>query len=102
MAYRFGVIVSYDCTSDNTRQKIIDTCLNFDLARIQYSVFTGSLTAPALKDLKTALKQIAKNGGPISVLVQKIAIGEINDFELIEKMSEKLHRFHKYSRGKLV
>ncbi|MEM3829052.1 MAG: CRISPR-associated endonuclease Cas2 [Conexivisphaerales archaeon] len=102
MAYRFGVIVSYDCTNDNTRQKIINACLNFNLVRIQYSVFTGSLTAPALKDLKTALRQIAKDDGPISVLIQKIAIGEINDFELIEKLSEKLHRFHKYSRSKFI
>lgn len=102
MAYKFGIIVSYDCTQNKTRQKIIDICLNFDLTRIQYSVFTGSLTAPALKDLKTALKQIIDKGGPVSILVQKIAVGEINDFELIERMEERLHRFHKYSRSRLL
>ncbi|OJI07265.1 MAG: CRISPR-associated endonuclease Cas2 [Candidatus Micrarchaeum sp. ARMAN-1] len=100
--YKFGVLVSYDCTSNRTRSKIIDVCLNFDLARIQYSVFTGSLTAHALKDLKTALKQIAADGSPISIFVQKIAIGEINDFVLIEHMENRLHRFHKYTRNRLI
>jgi CRISPR-associated endonuclease Cas2 len=100
--YKFGVIVSYDCTSEKTRQEIINVCLNFDLSRIQYSVFTGSLSSPALKDLKSALKRIAKNGGPVSIFVQKIAINEINDFELIENMEDKLHRFHKYSKSRII
>ena len=100
--YKFGVLVSYDCTSSRIRNKIIDICFNFDLNRIQYSIFSGSLTSAALKDIIIAFKQVAKEDEPMSIFIQKVAIGDIKNFELIEKRETELHKFHKYIKSKII
>ncbi len=100
--FKFGVIVSYDCTSNKLRNKIIDACLNFGLSRIQYSIFTGTLVPSAFKDLKNQLEQFLEVKKPISIFIQKFAIGEIKYFTLIEYKESELHRFKKYKNQKII
>lgn len=37
-------LIIYDIPHDGTRQKIADACLDYGLARIQYSAFVGDLS----------------------------------------------------------
>ncbi|MEN9935152.1 MAG: hypothetical protein RLZZ387_1731 [Chloroflexota bacterium] len=37
-------LLIYDIPHDGARQKVADACLDYGLARIQYSAFSGSLT----------------------------------------------------------
>lgn len=52
------VMVVYDIPNDSTRLRVADACLDFGLDRIQFSVFTGNLTAAHRKDLYLKLKNI--------------------------------------------
>jgi CRISPR-associated protein Cas2 len=37
-------LLIYDIPHDGTRQKVADACLDYGLARVQYSAFVGQLT----------------------------------------------------------
>ncbi len=53
-------LFSYDIESDALRVKIAKLLIQAGLYRIQYSVFMGSISAPALARLKKKLSQLER------------------------------------------
>ena len=63
------LLVFYDIPDDGKRGKIADTCLDFGLDRIQYSVFAGVLSGTHQKALLQKLKStLGKLPGKIVLL----------------------------------
>lgn len=59
-------LVVYDIPHDRTRFKVSETCLDYGLVRIQYSVFQGLLTRSRREELALRFdKLIEKRGGAI-------------------------------------
>ena len=50
-------LLIYDITHDGTRGKIADACLDYGLARIQFSAFLGELTPAHQRELLLKIKQ---------------------------------------------
>ena len=44
-------LLFYDITNDRIRTKIADACLDYGLDRVQYSVFTGSISRNLQEEL---------------------------------------------------
>ncbi|MCC7422668.1 MAG: CRISPR-associated endonuclease Cas2 [Planctomycetaceae bacterium] len=62
-------VVLYDVPHDRTRTKVSDACLNFGLARFQYSAFEGSLSRNRREELALLLAGlIAERGGRIRLM----------------------------------
>lgn len=97
----FGIIVSYDCRYNKIRQTIVKICKDYNLSRIQYSVFSGAMSATAYNNFVERMKAIPLKT-PLSVLIQRLPIGSANDFEIIEYEAEKLKRFKSYRRGNVI
>lgn len=57
------LLVIYDIPHDGTRQKVADACLDYGLARVQYSAFCGDLSwthqRALWKDITARIKQRA-------------------------------------------
>lgn len=61
-------IVIYDIVDDKIRSKIADICLDFGLARIQYSAFFGDLSRNQKETLfKKAKRVIGNRPGNIQI-----------------------------------
>lgn len=59
-------LVLYDIPDDRTRQRIADLCLDYGLARIQYSAFCGDLSAAYQRELfKGLTKRLGRKAGTI-------------------------------------
>ncbi|GHO88876.1 CRISPR-associated endonuclease Cas2 [Dictyobacter formicarum] len=56
-------LLIYDITHDGTRTKVADACLDYGLARIQYSAFLGELSATHQRELLLKIKQRAGTHG---------------------------------------
>ena len=52
------VLIIYDITDDNLRNKVANTLLAYGLTRVQKSAFLGPLTRERLKDLKIRLSRM--------------------------------------------
>ncbi len=52
------VLIIYDITDDNLRNKVANTLLAYGLTRVQKSAFLGPLTKERLKDLKARLNRM--------------------------------------------
>ena len=50
-------LLIYDISHDGTRNKIADFCLDYGLARIQYSAFLGQLTSAQQRELLLKIRQ---------------------------------------------
>jgi len=50
--------VIYDIVEDKTRAKIADACLDFGLARVQYSAFAGALNRNRREELFLRLRDL--------------------------------------------
>lgn len=50
-------LLIYDISHDGTRSKIADVCLDYGLARIQYSAFLGPLTPAHQRELLLKIRQ---------------------------------------------
>ena len=50
-------LLIYDIAHDGTRQKIADACLDYGLARVQYSAFMGDLTRTHQRELFKELRR---------------------------------------------
>ena len=50
-------LLIYDITHDGTRSKVADVCLDYGLARIQFSAFLGELTHAHQRELLLKIKQ---------------------------------------------
>lgn len=55
---KFGIIVSYDCKYNKIRQVIVRICKDYNLSRIQYSVFSGVMSAGAYNNFVERIKNI--------------------------------------------
>ncbi len=51
-------IVIYDIVDDGLRSKVADTCLDYGLARIQYSAFFGNLSHNQKETLFKKIKRL--------------------------------------------
>jgi CRISPR-associated protein Cas2 len=62
-------VVLYDITHDRTRTKVSDKCLDFGLARFQYSAFQGPLTRNRREELALVLERLIEvYGGSIALI----------------------------------
>ncbi len=52
------VLVLYDITDDRKRAKAANICLDYGLARIQYSAFLGELTSARREELLAKLRRL--------------------------------------------
>lgn len=52
------VLLLYDIANDRKRTKAADICLDYGLARIQYSAFLGDITAARRDELLAKLRRL--------------------------------------------
>ena len=82
-----NLIVTYDITSDKSRKKISECCLDYGLDRQQYSVFCGRLKPTQIRALSKALEPLLKEGHVMIVAVacddwdKRIEIGKVLDHD---------------------
>lgn len=50
-------LLIYDISHDGTRSKVADACLDYGLARIQYSAFLGALSSAHQRELLLKIRQ---------------------------------------------
>ncbi len=61
-------LLIYDISHDGTRSKIADACLDYGLARIQYSAFLGQLTSAHRRELLLRIRErLGEHGANIQV-----------------------------------
>lgn len=62
------VLLVYDITDDRARTKIADACLDYGLDRIQYSAFTGELSATHQEELMLKIgRLLGKKPGKVQL-----------------------------------
>jgi CRISPR-associated protein Cas2 len=62
-------LVIYDISSDRIRSKIADICLDYGLARIQFSTFMGNLSKTHQTELYRLLERaLGKSRGAIQIV----------------------------------
>lgn len=62
-------LVLYDISDDRTRTKVSEVCLDYGLARFQYSAFEGMLTRNRREELALRLGQLMGEHGGKATLV---------------------------------
>lgn len=67
-------IVLYDIPHDRTRSKVSEKCLDFGLARFQYSAFHGNLSRNRREELALALGDLIEVYGGKITLVSLCAV----------------------------
>jgi CRISPR-associated protein Cas2 len=61
-------LLIYDISHDGTRNKVADVCLDYGLARIQYSAFLGQLTAVHQRELLLKIqRRLGEHGANIQL-----------------------------------
>ncbi|MBO0791611.1 MAG: CRISPR-associated endonuclease Cas2 [Ktedonobacteraceae bacterium] len=61
-------LLIYDISHDGARNKVADTCLDYGLARIQYSAFLGELSAVHQRELLLKIRRrLGKHGANIQL-----------------------------------
>ena len=66
-------LLMYDIAHDGTRTKVADACLDYGLARLQYSAFVGELSASQQREL---FAQIRRRVGKRQANVQLFLLNE--------------------------
>jgi CRISPR-associated protein Cas2 len=62
-------LVLYDVSHDRTRTKVADCCLDYGLARFQYSAFHGRLSRNRREQLALALGDLVEvHGGRLTIV----------------------------------
>ncbi len=64
-------LVIYDCEDDRVRTQVSECCLDYGLARIQYSAFRGKLSRSMREELFLKLCELGRDT-PYRILVQPI------------------------------
>lgn len=68
-------LVLYDISDDRARQRIADICLDYGLARIQFSAFSGVLTRTQQRALFTEITQrLGKRDGDVQLIAMETAV----------------------------
>lgn len=63
------IILIYDISHDNTRNKIADLCLDYGLDRVQYSSFEGRLRRTHQEELMLKIKKkLGKRAGDVRLI----------------------------------
>lgn len=52
------LLVIYDIPDDKVRTKVADACLDYGLARVQYSAFAGKLGAVHQRELELKMRDL--------------------------------------------
>lgn len=61
-------LLIYDIPDDRARQRVADVCLDYGLARIQYSAFIGELTRTHQRALFTEIRRhLGRKAGNIQL-----------------------------------
>lgn len=61
-------LLVYDITHDGTRSKVSDACLDYGMARIQFSAFLGDLSRTHQEELfRKVRKRLGKQTGKIQI-----------------------------------
>ena len=61
-------LLIYDISHDGARTKVADVCLDYGLARIQYSAFLGELSSPYQRELLVRVRQrLGEHGANIQL-----------------------------------
>ncbi len=76
-------LVIYDIEDDKIRLRISETCLDYGLARIQYSAFLGSLNRNKREELFLRLCSLLEDN-PGKILLQPICDKDVKDVLLKE------------------
>ena len=76
-------LVIYDIENDRIRLKISETCLDYGLARIQFSAFLGTLNRNKREELFLKLSTILDNNAG-KILLQPICHKDMKDTLLKE------------------
>ncbi len=79
-------LVIYDIEDDKIRLKVSETCLDYGLARIQYSAFLGALNRNKREELFLRLCSILEDN-PGKLLLQPICDKDVKD--VLVKENEK-------------
>jgi CRISPR-associated protein Cas2 len=79
-------LVIYDIENDKIRLKISETCLDYGLARIQYSAFLGALNRNKREELFFRLCSLLEDN-PGKILLQPICEKDVK--EVLLKENEK-------------
>jgi len=62
-------LVIYDISNDRVRTKIADVCLDYGLARVQFSSFLGNLSGTHQTELYRRLQRtLGKEAGSIQII----------------------------------
>ena len=69
MQYELRTLVMYDIEDDRIRYRVSETCLDFGLERIQFSVFRGKLNRNKREELLMKLTE-ALGEEPGKILIQ--------------------------------
>jgi CRISPR-associated protein Cas2 len=63
-------LLLYDIPNDRVRQRVADACLDYGLARIQFSAFAGVLSRTHQRALFVEITQrVGRNGADIQLIV---------------------------------
>jgi len=63
------IILIYDISHDNTRNKIADLCQDYGLDRVQYSSFEGALRRTHQEELMLKIrKKLGKRAGDVRLI----------------------------------
>ena len=80
-------LVLYDIVEDKTRARIAEACLDFGLARVQYSAFAGKLNRNKREELFLRLcATLGDEAGKI--LVQPVCDRDVGDVLIHENETE--------------
>jgi CRISPR-associated protein Cas2 len=76
-------LVIYDIVDDRIRSKISETCLDFGLARIQYSAFAGAVNRNKREELFLRLRETL-GGEAGKILIQPVCDKDVGQMLLHE------------------
>lgn len=82
-----GLVVIYDIQDDRIRTRISEACLDYGLARIQYSAFQGRLTRNKREELFLRL-QATLEEKPGKILVQPVCEKDLKAMRSIENKAQ--------------
>ncbi|MGE4092835.1 MAG: CRISPR-associated endonuclease Cas2 [Candidatus Binatia bacterium] len=79
----YGTVVLYDIPDDRTRLRIAEACLDYGLARIQFSAFQGKLSRNKREELFLRLQTLLEEK-PGKILVQPVCEKDLRAARAVE------------------